>query len=74
MPQQKQKLKGNPASKRMQNARRISRRAECWRRSQEKKDYRKELQREREKKNRDLRSQGLLTPWEEAKQKRGSQR
>lgn len=68
--QKQQKLKGNPASKRMQNPRRIARRAACWLRGQERKKLRKELQKEREAKNRKLRAQGALTPWKEAKKRR----
>jgi hypothetical protein len=61
--------KGNPASKRMMNPKLKARRARSWERGQERKAQRVEGQLARQRKNEELRSAGMLTPWEIAKVK-----
>lgn len=59
--------KGNPASKRMQNKNLQARREASWKRGQKRKEERKAEAARRAQKNKDLRAQGLLTPWQQAK-------
>ena len=61
--------KGNPASHRMGNDRVKVRRALSWKRGEERKEARRKAQAEREAVNRQLRREGLPTPWEQAKAK-----
>jgi hypothetical protein len=62
--------KGNPASKRMTNPRRKERRARSWLRGQKRKAERVKAQEERAAANRERRAEGLMTPWEIAKELR----
>lgn len=58
--------KGNPASKRMTNAQRKTRRERSWRNGEERKALRRKEQDERAARNRQLRAAGEPTPWERA--------
>jgi hypothetical protein len=58
--------KGNPASKRMTNAQRKTRRERSWRNGEERKAERRKRQDEAAARNRQLRAAGELTPWEQA--------
>lgn len=53
--------------KRCMNEKLKARRTASWSRSQAKKEARREAQNEREARNRELRTQGLPTPWEATK-------
>lgn len=59
--------KGNPASHRMSNKVLKERRASSWRRGEDRKALRRKEQEAAERRNRERRAQGLLTPWETAK-------
>lgn len=58
--------KGNPASKRMGNKARQARRAASWAKNQKRKDAEKKRVAEAEKRNKNLRAQGLPTPHQES--------
>jgi hypothetical protein len=66
--------KGNPASKRMTNPVRKTRRERCWRNGQKRKAERVKAQQEREAANRTRREAGDLTPWELACELRAARR
>lgn len=74
MPQQQQKTKGNPASKRMGNAALKVRRSLSWQRSQRRKDERRKAQHERERANEMARAAGVATPWDLARAERYARR
>lgn len=66
----KRAQKGNPAAHRMNNKALQARRASSWARGRKRKEARQKSQAEAEKRNAELREQGLPTPWEESKAKR----
>ena len=66
--------KGNPASKRMSNARLKVKRARSWSQGQDRKKASRKANDLREQRNRDLRANGRLTAWEEAQAKRRQER
>lgn len=66
--------KGNPASHRMSNPRRKARRAECWLRSQKRKERNRDANEERAAANRYARMIGDPTPHEAKKAKRRAKR
>jgi hypothetical protein len=62
--------KGNPASHRMSNTNLKARRAASWKTGQKRKEERKAEAINAERRNRQTKLSGGLTPWELAKQKR----
>lgn len=66
--------KGNPASKRMSNAKLKARRAASWARGQRAKLDRKKAQKEREERNKKTLAEGGYTPWQAAKKARYARR
>lgn len=64
------KLKGNPAHKRIGNARHIACRAACWARGKKRKDERVKANHAAHTANRRLHANGELTAWELAKAQR----
>ena len=66
--------KGNPASKRMSNAVKKATRARSWARGQRRKADRVKAQEARAEKNRAIRDDGGLTPWEVACEVRADMR
>lgn len=66
--------KGNPASKRMGNPKLKERRAESWRRGQERKKARVSDKKKRETVNAGLREKNLSTAWDERKAARFARR
>lgn len=66
MATKQQKIKGNPASKRMSNAHLAIRRERSWARGQKKKERNRADNKARQVANDNLRAQGQLTPWEKA--------
>lgn len=66
--------KGNPASHRMGNKHLKEYRASCWSRQKKRKEARRKAEEERHKRNIQLRKEGKLTPWEQAKAERSRRR
>ena len=66
--------KGNPAGKRMGNAKLKARRAASWARGQRRKLMRTKAQKEREANNQKILAEGGHTPWQEAKKRRYARR
>jgi hypothetical protein len=66
--------KGNPAHTRMSNPKLAARRERSWKRSQASKIVRRQEQQARENKNREIRSKGSLTPWQNSQQLRAEAR
>ena len=69
-----QKIKGNPAHKRIVNAKRKASRERSWTRGQARKNARRLAQSAREKANNERRANGIPTPWEAAKADRYERR
>ena len=69
-----QSAKGNPASHRMSNPKRAARRERCWLRGQARKAERTKTNLAAASRNKRLRADGKLTPWEPAKRERHARR
>lgn len=67
MPSQQKVRKGLP--RRCSNTHLKEARARRWKAGQERKEFRREAQAEAEKRNKKLKAEGKLTPWETAKAK-----
>lgn len=74
MATKQQKIKGNPASKRMSNAHLAIRRERSWARGEKKKERNRAENNAQRVANDALRAQGLPTPWEVACAKRAEKR
>lgn len=66
--------KGNPASHRMSNKALKDRRAKSWNRGQKRKQERIDAQKAAAQRNKELRAQGLPTPYEVAQKARRERR
>lgn len=74
MPQQQQKVKGNPAHHRMSNTHLKAYRESCWAKQEKRKEERRQEGKARHLKNLQLRALGEPTPWQQAKTERYARR